>query len=77
MLRPEGAGATGDVAWQGWGRFGRKIGRKCRRADAFIAISKAIEKEIETAWASGTMRNPDDRHSHPAHARPAPNRVDP
>src|SRR5262249_43004382 len=35
VLRPEGAGATGDIAWQSWGRFGRKIGRRCRDASAF------------------------------------------
>ena len=34
VLRPEGAGATGDLAWQSWGRFGRRIGRRCRDADA-------------------------------------------
>jgi glycosyltransferase involved in cell wall biosynthesis len=56
VLRPEGAGETGDIAWQGWGNFGRRIGRMCRRADAFVAISKAIEQELDTAWVSGTMR---------------------
>ncbi len=29
VLRPEGAGATGDIAWQSWGNFGRRIGRRC------------------------------------------------
>ncbi len=43
VLRPEGAGATGDIAWQGWGNFGRRIGRRCRSASAFVAISKAVE----------------------------------
>lgn len=46
VLRPEGAGATGDLAWQRWGRFGRTIGRRCRRADAVVAISKAIREEL-------------------------------
>ena len=46
VLRPEGAGATGDIAWQSWGNFGRRIGRRCRSADAFVAISKAIEDEL-------------------------------
>jgi glycosyltransferase involved in cell wall biosynthesis len=46
VLRPEGAGATGDLAWQGWGRFGRAIGERCRRADAVVAISKAIREEL-------------------------------
>jgi len=56
VLRPEGAGATGDVAWQSWGNFGRTIGRRCRQADAFVAISKSIEDELREAWCTGTMR---------------------
>jgi glycosyltransferase involved in cell wall biosynthesis len=55
VLRPEGAGATGDIAWQSWGRFGRKIGRRCRDASAFVAISRAIEAELKDAWLTGTM----------------------
>jgi glycosyltransferase involved in cell wall biosynthesis len=46
VLRPEGAGATGDLAWQTWGRFGRTIGRRCRSADAIVAISRAIRDEL-------------------------------
>jgi glycosyltransferase involved in cell wall biosynthesis len=46
VLRPEGAGATGDLAWQSWGRFGRSIGRRCRRADAIVSISEAIRTEL-------------------------------
>jgi glycosyltransferase involved in cell wall biosynthesis len=46
VLRPEGAGATGDLAWQGWGRFGKAIGKRCRRADAFVSISRAITIEL-------------------------------
>src|ERR1700735_2693891 len=42
VLRPEGAGATGDLAWQAWGRFGRQIGRRCQKADAFVAISPRV-----------------------------------
>jgi glycosyltransferase involved in cell wall biosynthesis len=56
VLRPEGTGATGDVAWQSWGNFGRTIGLNCRRADAFVTISYAIEKELLESWHSGTMR---------------------
>jgi glycosyltransferase involved in cell wall biosynthesis len=56
VLRPEGAGATGDVAWQSWGNFGRIIGRRCRSAAAFVTISKPIEHELREAWCSGTMR---------------------
>jgi glycosyltransferase involved in cell wall biosynthesis len=46
VLRPEGAGATGDIAWQGWGNFGRKIAERCRKADALVAISKDIAREL-------------------------------
>jgi glycosyltransferase involved in cell wall biosynthesis len=56
ILRPEGAGATGDIAWQSWGNFGRLIGLRCRRATAFITISAAVEQELEQAWQTGTMR---------------------
>ncbi len=56
VLRPEGAGATGDVAWQSWGNFGRRIGLRCRLADAFVAISPSVEQELRDAWRSGTMR---------------------
>ena len=56
VLRPEGAGATGDIAWQSWGNFGRWIGQRCRAADAFVAVSPAIETELRNAWERGTMR---------------------
>ena len=46
VLRPEGAGATGDLAWQSWGRGGRAIGRRCRGADAVVAISPAVRAEL-------------------------------
>ena len=49
VLRPEGAGATGDLAWQSWGRFGRRIGDRCKRADALVSISAAVTKELERA----------------------------
>lgn len=55
VLRPEGAGLTGDVAWQQRDRFGRTIGRRCREASAFVAISKAVEQELREAWARGPM----------------------
>jgi len=49
VLRPEGAGATGDLAWQGRANFGRRIAERVRRADAFVAISKAVEEELRRA----------------------------
>jgi glycosyltransferase involved in cell wall biosynthesis len=56
VLRPEGAGATGDVAWQSWGNFGRRIGLACRQANALVSISKSVESELHQALHSGTMR---------------------
>ena len=56
ILRPEGTGATGDLAWQTWGNFGRRIGLACREADAFVSISKSVENELYQALCSGTMR---------------------
>jgi glycosyltransferase involved in cell wall biosynthesis len=49
VLRPEGAGATGDLAWQRRGRFGRTIARRTRRADAVVAISPAVRDELLAA----------------------------
>jgi glycosyltransferase involved in cell wall biosynthesis len=56
VLRPEGAGVTGDVAWSASGNFGRIIGRACRRAEAFVSISKSVEEELQQSLHSGTMR---------------------
>lgn len=49
VLRPEGAGATGDLAWQSWGRFGRRIGARCQRADAVVSIAPAVTAELKAA----------------------------
>jgi glycosyltransferase involved in cell wall biosynthesis len=49
VLRPEGAGATGDIAWQSWGRFGRRIAERCRRAEAYVSIAPAITEELKKA----------------------------
>lgn len=46
VLRPEGAGETGDLAWQKRGRFGHWIGQTTRQADAYIALSPRIENEL-------------------------------
>jgi glycosyltransferase involved in cell wall biosynthesis len=46
VLRPEGAGETGDLAWQNWGNFGRRIGIRCKKADGFVAISRDIAREL-------------------------------
>jgi glycosyltransferase involved in cell wall biosynthesis len=73
VLRPEGAGATGDVAWQLWGNFGRTIGRRCGRAAAFVAISQAIDHELQDACHSGTMRS--SRSGGTNHRAPAALRI--
>ncbi len=49
VLRPEGAGATGDVAWQAGDRFGPRIAARCRQADALVAISKPVRSELIVA----------------------------
>jgi glycosyltransferase involved in cell wall biosynthesis len=71
VLRPEGAGTTGDVAWQSWGNFGRLIGLTCRHADAFVTISESIDRELHQAFSSGTMR-PFFLARHPARERDRP-----
>ncbi|MFO0952712.1 MAG: glycosyltransferase family 4 protein [Isosphaeraceae bacterium] len=49
VLRPEGAGATGDIAWQGWGRFGGRIAERCKLAAAFVSISPSVTDELKHA----------------------------
>jgi glycosyltransferase involved in cell wall biosynthesis len=49
VLRPEGAGATGDLAWQSWGRFGRIIAARCKLADAVVSISPPVASELKRA----------------------------
>jgi glycosyltransferase involved in cell wall biosynthesis len=46
VLRAEGAGPTGDMAWQDSARFGAKIRTACQRADAFIAPSPQVAEEL-------------------------------
>ncbi|MBX9787914.1 MAG: glycosyltransferase family 4 protein [Pirellulales bacterium] len=46
VLRAEGAGATGDVAWQREGRCGGRIAARCRTASAIVAPSPAIQQEL-------------------------------
>jgi len=49
VLRAEGAGETGDCAWQQTARFGSRIRRSCQGADALIAPSKVIRDELLAA----------------------------
>jgi glycosyltransferase involved in cell wall biosynthesis len=48
-LRAEGAGLSGDCHWQLDANFGRRIKRRCLQADALIAPSPAIERELVVA----------------------------
>ena len=58
VLRPEGAGGTGDIAWQRWGRFGKKIAARCKTADAFVSISQAVTEELTKAGYDPTKIRP-------------------
>jgi glycosyltransferase involved in cell wall biosynthesis len=49
VLRAEGAGPTGDAAWQSHGRFGSWIRQRCQLAAAIVAPSPAIKQELASA----------------------------
>ena len=49
VLRAEGAGLTGDCYWQLEANCGLRIKRRCFQADAFVAPSPAIERELIAA----------------------------
>ena len=49
VLRAEGAGATGDIAWQSWGRLGSRIAKVCKTADSIVSISDAVTAELKAA----------------------------
>jgi len=49
VLRAEGGGKTGDCHWQQTANFGRRIKRRCLRADAFVAPSQNIAAELAGA----------------------------
>lgn len=49
VIRAEGAGATGDMHWQLEAPWGRRIKRRCFRAEAFFAPSRAIQTELIAA----------------------------
>lgn len=49
VLRAEGAGLTGDCFWQLEANCGLRIKRRCFQADAFVAPSPAIERELIAA----------------------------
>ena len=49
VLRAEGAGRTGDCVWQLEATFGRRIKYRTMKADALVAPSRAIERELKAA----------------------------
>jgi glycosyltransferase involved in cell wall biosynthesis len=49
VLRPEGSGPTGDVAWQEHALGGKLIRGRCRRAAALVANSSHVRAELEQA----------------------------
>ncbi len=56
VLRPEGAGPTGDMAWQSRDRFGARILAGTQTADAFVALSERIRDElIEAGYGSNRI----------------------
>ncbi len=46
VLRAEGSGPTGDVAWQQTANLGRLLRHKCRAAAALVAPSRQIADEL-------------------------------
>lgn len=57
VLRAEGGGASGDIAWQVTARGGQRIGNRCKFANALVAPSKAVHRELLHAGY-----NPDKTH---------------
>jgi glycosyltransferase involved in cell wall biosynthesis len=49
VLRPEGSGPTGDIAWSEKALGGKLIRRRCRNAGAFVAIGSHIRDDLERA----------------------------
>ena len=49
ILRTEGGGPTGDVAWQDRALFGSYIRGQCQAANAIVALTGEIEKELHEA----------------------------
>ncbi len=49
VLRVEGGGETGDCNWHNVARFGSRIRRRCKLADAVIAPSEATHDELVVA----------------------------
>ncbi len=54
VLRAEGAGETGDCHWQLEARCGRRIKQRCQQAQALVAPSPAIERELIAAGFART-----------------------
>ncbi|HEY1065371.1 MAG TPA: glycosyltransferase family 4 protein [Pirellulales bacterium] len=71
VLRAEGAGENGDVAFQRTARFGNQMRSRCQQADAIVAPTRDIEGELRDAgYASGKI-------ARIANGAPVPEVVDP
>jgi glycosyltransferase involved in cell wall biosynthesis len=46
VLRPEGAGPSGDAVWQDEAWLGRSIGAACRKAAGIVTLSEELEGEL-------------------------------
>ena len=66
VLRAESAGRLGDCLWQLDARAGRRIKKQCMKADALVAPTRQIERELIAAGY------PRDRIHHLAHGVPIP-----
>jgi glycosyltransferase involved in cell wall biosynthesis len=58
VLRPEGSGPTGDIAWAEHAIGGKLIRRRCKSASAFVTIGPHIRAELERAqFAKGRIHD--------------------
>lgn len=61
VLRAEAGGKDGDCDWQQSARFGKRIQARCRQANALVAISPAIEKElIQAGYSAASIHRIND-----------------
>jgi glycosyltransferase involved in cell wall biosynthesis len=57
LLRAEGGGSTGDMAWQRTALGGSRIRRMCHSANALIAPSPAVQEELlQAGYSSSKVR---------------------
>ena len=63
---PRGRGRRATSPGKRWGRFGRRIGARCKQADAVVSISQAVTDEL----ARGGLRPVEDPRDPQRRARP-------